>query len=153
MIHLLNESHDLSVYPIPDGVRAHLQKVLDAYEKSGRDRSIKGYKRLNNLLSMKNGVYERELKRIKNFFDNYKGDKDSVEYILNGGDVMRSWVETTLYTERKAEKDFKQAKKEGGINNAYIKNHHKEKGLKTTKPTHPSIETNGIGTDSAVRFK
>jgi hypothetical protein len=36
------------------------------------------------------------MKRIKNYFDNYKGDYKDVEFILNGGLKMKYWIDQTL---------------------------------------------------------
>ena len=55
MLHLLIENNELKnrVFPIPDGVRKILQQTLDNYNG---DKTIDGYKRLNNLLSSDNIV-------------------------------------------------------------------------------------------------
>lgn len=118
-------------FPIPDGVRKHLSATLAEYDG---DKTIDGYKRLNNLLASK-GVSYRDMKRIKNFFDTYRGTNKSADYILNGGDTMRCWVENTLGRARKSIEDFKRAKKEAGISNAYIRPHEKDRQRKKNKPT------------------
>jgi hypothetical protein len=41
------------------------------------------------------------LKRIKNWFDNFKGQKNDPSYILNGGDYMRNWINNSLEMDRK----------------------------------------------------
>ena len=144
MLHLLIENNELKnrVFPIPDGVRKILQQSLDNYNG---DKTIDGYKRLNNLLSSDNITYQ-EMKRIKNFFDNYKGTDESAEYILNGGEPMKNWVNNTLYTATKSVHDFKQAKKDAGINNAFIKPHEKNRQTKKkNKPTQVKFNTNNLG--------
>jgi len=144
MLHLLIENNELKnrVFPIPDGVRKILQQTLDNYNG---DKTIDGYKRLNNLLSSDNITYQ-EMKRIKNFFDNYKGTDESAEYILNGGEPMKNWVNNTLYTATKSVHDFKQAKKDAGINNAFIKPHEKNRQTKKkNKPTQVKFNTNNLG--------
>ena len=76
MLHIITESNkELKnrVFPLPDGVRKILQKTLEEYNG---DKTIEGYKRLNNILDMNNISYN-EMKRIKNFFDNYKGTDKS----------------------------------------------------------------------------
>ncbi|MFM7979778.1 MAG: hypothetical protein ACKPKO_10720, partial [Candidatus Fonsibacter sp.] len=35
-------------------------------------------------------------KRIKNFFDNFKGKETDLPWILNGEGVMKSWVDNSL---------------------------------------------------------
>lgn len=140
MLHLITEGNkELKnrVFPIPDGVRKILQQTLDNYNG---DKTVDGYKRLNNLLSSENITYQ-ELKRIKNFFDNYNGTDKSAEYILNGGEPMKNWVNNTLYTATKAVHDFKQAKKEAGINNSFIKTHEKDRQTKKkNKPTQAKFD-------------
>lgn len=136
MLHLLltEENSDLKnrTFPLPDGVRDLLQKTLDNYNG---DKTIDGYKRLNNLLSMDNISY-REMKRIKNFFDHYNGTDKSTEFILNGGEPMKNWVNDTLDLATKAIHDFKQAKKDAGVSNAFIKSHEKDRqNHKKNKPT------------------
>ncbi len=143
MLHILDENNDLKnrVFPLPDGVRKILKKTLSDYKG---DKTIDGYKRLNNLLGMENITYQ-EMKRIKNFFDNYKGTDKSYEYILNGGDAMKTWVNNTLNTATKVVHDFKQAKKDAGISNAFIRSHEKNRQTKKkNKPTQAKFVTNNV---------
>jgi len=140
MLHILTENNELKgrKFPIPDGVRRHLQKTLANYKG---DKTVEGFKRLNNILSMK-GIAYNEMKRIKNFFDNYRGTDKSADYILNGGEPMKNWVNNTLYTATKAIHDFKQAKKDAGIKNAFIKPHEKDRQNKRkNKPTQAKFDT------------
>jgi hypothetical protein len=83
----------------------------------------KGYKRLNHLI---NGDYNirkdktqtkpcitySELKRIKNFFDNFKGNDNDIEYILNGGTTMKNWTNSTLDKLRNSVEDELNKKKQ-----------------------------------------
>ena len=134
MLHIITENNELKhrTVPLPDGVRKILNKTLSNYHG---DKTIEGYKRLNNILDM-NTISYQEMKRIKNFFDNYNGSDKSAEFILNGGDAMKTWVNNTLYTATKSIHDFKQAKKDAGINNAFIKHHEKDRqSKKKNKPT------------------
>lgn len=143
MIHILTENNELKnrIFPLPDGVRKILQNTLNNYKG---DKTIDGYKRLNNILSMKVISYH-ELKRVKNFFDHYNGTNKSAEYILNGGDPMKTWVNNTLYTATKAIHDFKQAKKDAGISNAFIKHHSKDRrNKKKNKPTQVAFATKDV---------
>ena len=94
MLHIITENNDLKnrTFPLPDGVRKILQKTLDNYNG---DKTVDGYKRLNNILNMQTISYH-ELKRIKNFFDHYNGSDKSAEYILNGGEFLER-THQTLY--------------------------------------------------------
>ena len=143
MLHIITENNELKhrVFPLPDGVRKFLQNTLDNYKG---DKTVDGYKRLNNILNMQTISYH-ELKRIKNFFDHYNGSDKSAEYILNGGEPMKTWVNNTLYTATKAIHDFKQAKKDAGISNAFIKSHSKDRqNKKKNKPTQVKFNNNNV---------
>ena len=93
MIHFINEGGNSElkhrVFPLSKGIKKHLMDTLRNYRG---DKTIEGYKRLNNLLSMTNGISYSEMKRLKNFFDNYQGTDKSVEFLLNGGEPMKLWV-------------------------------------------------------------
>lgn len=143
MLHIITENNDLKnrTFPLPDGVRKILQNTLDNYKG---DKTVDGYKRLNNILNMQTISYH-ELKRIKNFFDHYNGSDKSAEFILNGGEPMKTWVNNTLYTATKAIHDFKQAKKDAGISNAFIRNHSKDRqNKKKNKPTQVKFNTDNV---------
>ena len=148
MIHLLNEGNrELRhrKFALPDGIRKHLQNVLNSYNG---DKTANGYQRLTNILKM-DGIMYNEMKRIKNFFDNYKGSDKSSEYVLNGGEPMKLWVDNTLYTATKAIRDYKQAKKDAGDKNAFIRHHEKDRQEKKNKPTQIKFHTNDTGSSIA----
>lgn len=156
MLHLIFEGNqDLNnrTFPLAKGIRKHLHDTLANYTG---DKTIEGYKRLNNVLNMDSVSYH-EMKRIKNFFDNYKGSPKSAEFILNGGEPMMNWVNNTLNTATKAVHDFKQAKKDAGISNAFIKPHEKQRQIRKDKPTQAKIQSNDaakkIGDNNAIRFE
>ena len=143
MLYIITENNELKhrVFPLPDGVRKFLQNTLDNYKG---DKTVDGYKRLNNILNMQSISYH-ELKRIKNFFDHYNGSDKSTEFILNGGEPMKTWVNNTLYTATKAIRDFKQAKKDAGISNAFIRSHSKDRqNKKNNKPTQVKFNINNV---------
>lgn len=141
MLHLITEGNSElknRKFPIPDGVRKILMSTLENYNGS---KTVDGYKRLNNILEM-DAISYSEMKRLKNFFDNYRGTEKSTEFILNGGDSMRTWVNNTLKTATDAVENFKQAKKDAGIKNAFIKPHEKNRQTKKkNKPTNVKIKT------------
>lgn len=135
MMFINEENSELrnKVFPLTKGIRKHLEKLLSTYEG---DKTLLGYKRLKNLVNSENGVSYLDMKRIKNFFDTYAGTKKANEYNLNGGDEMRWWVENTLNTARKQVDDFKRAKMDAGISNAYKRPH--EKNRQTKKKNRPT---------------
>lgn len=141
-------------FPLGNGIRKHLIATLKNYTG---DKSSEGYKRLNNILSMENGIAYEEMKRIKNFFDNFQGNVQSPEYILNGGDAMKLWVNNTLNTATTAIKGFKQAKKDAGFSNAFIKPHEKDRQNSPGKPTQAKVQTKNVGqkiaNNASVRYE
>lgn len=156
MLHLIfegNQELNNRTFPLAKGIKKHLQATLDNYTG---DKTIDGYKRLNNILGM-DAISYHEMKRIKNFFDNYNGTPKSAEFILNGGEPMKTWVNNTLGTATKAIHDFKQAKKDAGIKNAFIKPHDKQRQIRKDKPTQAKIQTKDVarkmGDNNAVRFE
>lgn len=119
-----NSSLKYNNYIIPPGVKKHLEKTLKAYDG---EKTVDGYKRINNLINSTHITYQ-ELKRIKNFFDTFSGDKAvDITYTLNGGDTMRMWVETVLNKERDKVNQLKHAKSRMGISNAFKRTHTKQR--------------------------
>lgn len=142
MIHFINEGGNSELknrkFVMGKGIVKHLQNTLQNYDG---DKTIEGYKRLNNLLQMDSITYN-EMKRLKNFFDTYQGTPDNPTFILNGGEIMQNWVNNTLNSATSAIRDIKQDKKDMGMENAFIKKHHKN--LQTSKPTQAKFNTQNI---------
>ncbi len=92
-------------YSVPPDVLKHIQVALISTPQGN------GVKRAKFIL--KNGVLTyQELKRLKNFFDTFNpAVNDGKQYALAGGDLMKSFVERTLNSERsgvKREEKIKQ---------------------------------------------
>jgi len=100
-------------------MKKSLSKVNDV------DKSEEGYKR-NNELQTKETISYKQLKRIKNFFDNFKGDHKDKNFVLNGGFQMKNWVENELRKLREYPKMTKKNKMETGMQNQFIKPHEKK---------------------------
>ncbi len=66
----------------------------------GYNTDIEGFKRNQELRDTGYVTYQ-QLGRIKNWFDNYSGDKTDKPFILNGADYMKKWVDTTIEDLRK----------------------------------------------------
>lgn len=99
-------------YKLPSQVIGHLQKTLTNIPHG------EGVRRAKFML--RNGeVTYQVLKRLKNFFDNYRGE-NSQQYELAGGDLMKSFIETTLNQERDAVSRGKEIKRDVNVdvNNA-----------------------------------
>lgn len=142
-------------FVLPDGIRRFLTQTLTNFK--GNKNAV-GYKRLNNLLKM-DGIEYNEMKRIKNFFDNFNGKEDSIEFQLNGGKAMQTWVNNTLSTATNVVKNFKNAKKEAGIANSFIKPHTKNRLTKnatkvtTVKPNFNKSTISNVFNDEAFKFE
>jgi hypothetical protein len=107
---------------IPEKVKTHLSRIFTAYRG---DETVEGYARLKNLVDKDQISYE-QMKRMKNFFDNYDGGKNTTPYLLNGGTLMKDWVDKTLKDARKNIEGKKKAMKDTGMDNQYIKTHSKD---------------------------
>jgi hypothetical protein len=106
---------------IPDEIREHMKNSLNSVSAESND---VGFKRNNELQNAKEMTYQ-QLKRIKNFFDTYKGDVQEKSYILNGGDYMKNWVNETLRFMRDDIYTIKKNKQEAGFQNQFNKEHQK----------------------------
>lgn len=144
MLHLIlegNKELKNRVFPLPKGIRKYLTNLLSNYNGS---KNTEGYDRLNNILQMKHITYQ-EMKRLKNFFDNFQGNVKSDEYQLNGGDALKTWVNNTLYTATSAIRNFKQAKKDAGVSNAFIRHHSKDRQTHSKfNPTQAKFKSNNL---------
>lgn len=104
------------VFPVPDKVLMELSKNL---KKFSDKRESKGFNRAIFILERRACTYE-QLKRIKNYFDMITdGNFNEVEYLLNGGDVMKEWVNYTLGEARKGVHGTKSARKNAGMENQF----------------------------------
>ena len=104
------------------------------------DESTEGYNRNKELQSQKFITY-KQLKRIKNFFDNFNGNQKEPSFILNGGVGIKNWVNDELRKMRDYIKNAKTNKMDTGMMNQFIDPHEKkdftnvrasQKHLKTT---------------------
>ena len=124
-------------WKMPEKLSDHLRRTMNSYKG---DKTMDGYKRLQNLIDEPNVSYEG-LKRIKNFFDTHKtanvdymdDKKQDTEFILNGGSKMRHWVNDTLNRARQGVEAPKKAKHAIGMLNQYQKDdiRHTKDGVST----------------------
>lgn len=159
MIHLFEDGNSElkgKMFVIPDNVKKHLQATLSSYQ-GNKDEKFVG--RLTNLINDGQVSYS-EMKRIKNYFDNFVGDpKQSQEFKLNGGNVMKTWVNSTLGNATRQVHDYKEAKKNAGMKNAFIRPHEKNRKTKNaTKVSTPKVNTNksmtsNVADDTTIRFE
>lgn len=104
------------IFPTPDKVLKELSKNL---KKFSDKKNSKGFNRAIFILERRGCTYE-QLKRIKNYFDYVNDDNyDEIEYLLNGGDIMKEWVNYTLDQARKSVYGSKKARKDAGMQNQF----------------------------------
>lgn len=94
---------------LPKEITEYLQSCFDAVPNS--DPSVEGHKR-NEELRNSGYVTYQQLGRMKNWFDNYKGDGKDAPFILNGADYVKNWVNSTLDLMRKGDNFKKSVNKE-----------------------------------------
>ena len=109
----------------PDEMKQHM--VNSFGQAKGANKDAEGYKR-NQQLHNQDTITYQQLKRIKNFFDNYKGKPNEHPFILNGGHKMKAWVDSQLSQMRNGIASTKHNKSETGMENQHIKNHEKTFG-------------------------
>lgn len=112
-----------STVVFPDQMKNHLRICFQ--KANPQDTSIEGYQR-NQDLQKQNEITYQQLKRIKNFFDNFQGQLNDLSFILNGGNEMKSWVDTTLNQMRTNPKMTKKNKMNTGMQNQFIDDHQKQ---------------------------
>lgn len=109
-------------FNIPDNVKNHLSKIFNAYKG---DQTVEGFGRLRTLTSKDSITYE-QIKRIKNFFDTYTGKRNDTPYLLNGGTIMKEWVNSALEDARQNIKGKKTSMSDIGMDNQFIDDHSKD---------------------------
>ena len=94
---------------LPEDVVEYLQQCFDSANTD--DSTIEGFKRNQELRDSRETTYQ-QLKRMKNWFDNFKGNNNDLSFILNGGDYVKKWVDNTL---RNMRDDISGAKKHTSV--------------------------------------
>ena len=108
---------------VPNDIVTVINKEIN---RNKSNKSLKGYKRAQNIVGDKSMSYSM-LKRIKNFFETSKGSKDNSEYLINGGDKMKTWVNNTLNSSRGDITREKRTKADAGMSNQFKKTHTKDR--------------------------
>jgi len=104
-------------WDIPVKMKEHLQKIFDAYKGP---KNVQGWERLRDLLSSDTITYE-QMKRMKNFFDTFEGNKNDTTYLLNGGTKVKNWINSRLEDARHEIDTKKSQMKDIGMDNQYQK--------------------------------
>jgi hypothetical protein len=106
---------------LPESLKKHLE---DSFNSIGGDANTEGFNRNKDLRESGLVTYQ-QLKRIKNWFDVYTGNKEDAPFILNGGDRMNKWCDSVLNHWRSSLESGKQIKSDTGMQNQFIDNHQK----------------------------
>jgi len=141
----------------PNKMRDHMKASYERTVNSidDLDKSIEGYKR-NQELQNQEYIDYKQLKRIKNFFDNFKGSHKHPSFVLNGGVEMKNWVNNELRRMREFGKMTKKTKMDTGMQNAFLSPHEK-KDFTNVRPSQEHSKTvdkyNQQVTESLRRIK
>jgi hypothetical protein len=106
---------------MPDSLLKHLN---DCFNSTQGDVNIEGWKRNQELRDSRETTYQ-QLKRMKNWFDNFNGLENDLPFILNGGHYVKNWVNDTLGGMRNNVYMGKKAKSEV-LPNQFIQTHTKD---------------------------
>jgi len=117
--------------PLPEEVVGYLGQCFDAAK--GADDSTEGYKRNKDLRDKKEITYQ-QLKRMKNWFDNFNGSERDLPFILNGGHYVKGWVDTTLGSMREGSRLPKEIKSTV-LPNQFIQPHEKNDVTNMNRPS------------------
>ena len=110
-----------NVVMIPNSLLKYLN---DCFNSTNGDTNTEGWKRNQELRQQKQITYQ-QIKRIKNWFDGYSGNKEDAPFILNGGDRMKIWCDEALKTMRDTTNSSKKIKSDTGMQNQYLSAHYK----------------------------
>ena len=118
------------------------------------DENTEGFNR-NQELQNQSFIEYKQLKRIKNFFDNFKGNHNEPSFILNGGAIMKNWVNDELRKMREYGHLTKRNKMDTGMQNSFIEPHQK-KDFTNVRPSKEHSKTvdkyNAAVTESLKRI-
>ena len=138
---------------LPEDVVEYLQQCFDSANTD--DSTIEGFKRNQELRDSRETTYQ-QLKRMKNWFDNFNGLENDLPFILNGGHYVKNWVNDTLGGMRNNVYMGKKAKSEV-LPNQFIQTHTKDNlnTMNRQSKSHSSTtgEINKDITESLKRIK
>jgi hypothetical protein len=116
----------------PKNLRELMQ--INSNKVKNADPRSEGYKRNQDLQTQKWITY-KQLKRIKNWFDKFKGSHLDNEFILNGGFEMKNWVNNELRRMRDYIDTTKHHKMDAGMQNQFIDDHTKGDPVNNVRPS------------------
>ena len=106
---------------LPDSLIKHLKDCFNSIEA---DSNTEGYNRNQDLVD--NGyVTYQQIKRIKNWFDEYSGNEEDAPFVLNGKHRMKNWCDEVLRVWRDNDSNSKDTKQDAGMQNTHLSSHEK----------------------------
>lgn len=143
MVIFLTEDSDKALtnhipWHLPNGIRLHLEKIRDSYEHDELTKNHttkEAWDHLNDILDMDGGkgISFHEMKRMKHWFDKHQNSDMTTQYILYGGNIMKTWVDNQLHSARLKVKQDKEALRAMGKSNAFKKEHDADRQTTVTK--------------------
>lgn len=131
--------------PLPEDVLGYLDQCHSS--AIGADDSTEGYRRNKELRDKKEVSYQ-QLKRMKNWFDDFNGHDNDLPFILNGGHYVKNWINDTLGSMRDGNHLSKKIKSVA-MDNQFIDSHEKNNIVNQNRPS-KSHSSNVERYDSAV---
>lgn len=111
------------IVEFPKDMREHLKICF--IKANCNDENVEGFRR-NQELQNQETIDYKQLKRIKNFFDNFQGKQEELPFILNGEFKMKNWVDNQLRRMRDGIHMTKKNKMDTGMENQFIDTHSKD---------------------------
>lgn len=118
-----NSNLENKYFTPPDKVIHKLELNISKLNIDKED--IKGLRKAKQIIKLKRLSYQ-QMKNLKSYFDNYKGEGFDDEYKLSGGKTMERWVNDALSVNRDSIHDEKKARMDAGEENQFIKTHTKD---------------------------
>jgi hypothetical protein len=129
---MANSKLQHKIFQVPHKV---LKELYINLKKLSDKRESRGFNRAIFILERKSCTYE-QLKRIKNYFDSITEENyNEVEYLLNGGDAMKEWVNFILDQARKSVINTKSVNRSAGQENQFRTDSEDGEGVKPVTPT------------------
>lgn len=130
----------------PSDKRNHMKICFQRVKNA--DENTEGFNR-NKELQSQTSISYKQLKRIKNFFDNFNGNQNEPSFVLNGGVEIKNWVNDELRKMRDYIKNTKTNKMNTGMQNQFISPHEK-KDFTNVRPSQEHSKTIDIYNDAVT---
>lgn len=125
---------------VPQTVLNYLDQCFESAKNASE--TTEGYRR-NREISEKKEITYQQLKRMKNWFDNFDGNDNDLSFILNGGHYVKNWVNDTLNSMRDGVRKTKEIRSVV-LPNQFIQPHEKNNLSNMNRPSkqHSDVRSN-----------